>query len=216
MYIFSLSRFTYLFFIISITNSQFISMKTCSDLYCNTNCKSWIASNNQCTDTTPYSITTLSSFATYSDSNCNTLVSNTYKTPIMVDGSCYQLYLYGNLSPTGSYTAINISSIIGISIGSLFLMILLSICILKCYGYNICCCCCYKRYIPPPQQTNAIILDSNTYISPYPNITYGYPVIIDYGQKPYYPQPVYPQQNYPIYNNQNPPKPSAPEHYNII
>ena len=215
MYIFSLSRFTYLFFIISITNSQFISMKTCSDLYCNTDCKSWVASNNKCTDTIPYSITTLSSFATYSDSNCNTLIPNTYKTPIIVNGNCYQLYLNGNISPTGSYNAINISEIIGISAGSLFLMILLSICILKCCGYKI-CLCCYKRYTPPPQQTNAIILDSNTYISPHPNITYGYPVIIDYGQKPYYPQPVYTQQNYPIYNDQNQPKPSAPPAQYII
>ena len=55
---------------ISSINSQFISINICSDNNCNSNCKSWIATNNKCepcknsdicSENKPHSITTYNS-----------------------------------------------------------------------------------------------------------------------------------------------------------
>ena len=183
-------------------NSQLISITTCSDLSCNTNCNSWIATNNKCTDTTPYSITTYTSYTVFSDSNCNTIKPFTYSSPIILNGNCNQLYTDGNISPSGSYKAVNLSLIIGVICGSIIVIIIIIIC---CACYFQCCCC--KKNIQP--QNSAIIIDTSN--NSYPPMNYGYPVVVDYSKLyNYYPQPSAPPANYY-------PQPSAPQaNYNNI
>lgn len=163
-----MNKLLLLFF--SLTSSQLISINICSDFDCKANCKSWIATNDKCMDTSPPSITTYTSYAVYSDSNCNTIQTNTYKTPITLDGHCNLLYLSENTYPYGSYKADNLSLILILSLIFGCIFIIISI---------ICCIKCCKRPIllhppPPPPPNTAIILDTNsTY---YPPVSYGYPV----------------------------------------
>jgi len=185
------------------TNSQFISITTCSDLNCRSNCNSWIATNNKCTDTTPYSITTYTTYTVFSDSNCNSIKPFSYSSPIILDGNCNQLYTYGNISPSGSYKAVNLSLIIGSVVGSIITIVI----IICCACYFQCCCC--KKNIQSQPQNSAIIIDTSN--NSYPPMNYGYPVIVDYSKSyNYYPQPSAPPANYY-------PQPSAPPaNYNNI
>lgn len=188
-----------LFLPILLSKSQLISITTCSDLSCNTNCNSWIANNNKCTDTNPYSITTYTSYSIYSDPNCNTIKPFTYSSPIILNGDCNQLYTYGNMLPSGSYKAVNLSVIIGSVVGTIIIITIIIICCV-CYFQ----CCCKKTNYPPPN--SAIIIDTSN--NSYPPMNYGYPVIVNYPQHSapnpnYYPQPSAPPANYYI-------QPSAP------
>ena len=181
--------FLLLFLSLGLCNSQYISIITCSDLDCKSNCNSNIVTDNKCSNTNPYSITTLTSYSIYSDSNCKTMIPNTYKTPIITTGDCNKLYLYGNVTPSGSYRAYNLSLLIGVGFLSLFLLTTIIITIIKCSGYKI----CYCKKIQPPPQNNAIIIETQNY----PIMNYGYPDIVDYSIKP----------NHQYYH---PPLPSAP------
>jgi len=185
------------------TNSQLISITTCSDLNCKSNCNSWIATNNKCTDTTPYSITTYTTYTVFSDSNCNSIKPFSYSSPIILDGNCNQLYTYGNISPSGSYKAVNLSLIIGSVVGSIITIVI----IICCACYFQCCCC--KKNIQSQPQNSAIIIDTSN--NSYPPMNYGYPVIVDYSKSyNYYHQPSAPPANYY-------PQPSAPPaNYNNI
>jgi hypothetical protein len=190
-------------------NSQLIYITTCSNQSCNTNCNSWIATNNKCTDTTPYSITTYTSYTVFSDSHCNNIKPLTYSSPIILNGNCNQLYTYGNISPSGSYKAVNLSLIIGLISGSIIILIIVIIC---CACYFQCCCC--KKNIETQQPPNsAIIIDTSN--NSYPPMNYGYPVVVDY------PQPSAPPANYHIQPSAPPAsyysQPSAPQaNYNNI
>jgi hypothetical protein len=184
-----------IFLPILVTKSQLISITTCSDLNCKSNCNTWIATSNKCTDTTPYSITTYTTYTVFSDSNCITIKPNTYSSLINLDGNCNQLYTYGNLSPSGSYKAINLSLIIGSIVGSIIVIIIIIIC---CACYFRCCC---KKNIEHLPQNTAIIIDTNNL---HPPISYGYPVV-DYS-KSYNLQPSAPPAYYPV-------QPSAPPAY---
>ena len=185
------------------TNSQLISITTCSDLNCKSNCNSWIATNNKCTDTIPYSITTYTTYTVFSDSNCITIKPNTYSSLINLDNNCNQLYTYGNISPSGSYKAINLSLLIGSIVGSIIALIIIIICC-ACYFR----CCCFKKNIHPPQpQNTAIIIDPN---NSHPPISYGYPVI-DYPKS--YSQASAPPSYYPMQPSAPYPQPSAPPAY---
>jgi hypothetical protein len=194
-----------IFLPILVTKSQLISMTTCSDLNCNTNCISWIANNNKCTDTTPYSITTYTSYTVFSDSNCITIKPNTYSSLLNLDGNCNQLYTYGNQSPSGSYKAINLSLIIGSVVGSIILIIIIIIC---CACYFRCCC---KKNIQHLPQNTAIIIDTNNL---YPPMSYGYP-IVDYS-KPSAPPAYYPIQQSSVYPYPQASAPPANYNNNII
>lgn len=171
-------------------NSQYIDMTICSDTDCKTNCISWTTISGQCYSN---SITTLNSFATYSDTNCNTLVSNTYKTPIIADNNCNQLYIYGNSSQPISYRAINISLLIAIGFGILFIFCICCICIfIRCRKRK------YNQRYPP--------------VVPTP--IYGYQYNLP-PQTQYMPPPTYIMQPPPVYIIPPPPlapPPSAPPH----
>ena len=179
-----MSRFLLFTLCLIPIKSQYIGMTLCSDTDCKNNCVSWTAISSQCySNSNINTITTLNSFATYSDTNCNTLVSNTYKTPIIVDNNCNQLYIYGNASQSISYRAIDISLYIGIGFTILFI-------------FCICCVCifinCRKRKY------------NHTYPSVIPTPIYGY----QYMPPPTYiipPPPSAPPHQYII-----PPPPSAP------
>jgi hypothetical protein len=144
------------------TSSQFIDITVCSDLNCKNDCVSWITSNGKCYSTGDNfnTVTTLSTYAQYSDSSCNTLKPNTYITPIILDNTCQQLYIYGNQSPIGSYKGFNLSLVIGVIIGSVILLILIIIWILYCCGVQF--CCCKNKNIEYPQLSNAIIITDQT------------------------------------------------------
>jgi hypothetical protein len=181
-----------LFLHFCLVQSQFISITTCSDINCKTNCNSWIATNNKCTDTTPYSITTYTSYTVFSDSDCITVKPNTYSTPIFLDGNCNQLYTYGNLSQSGSYKALNLSLIIGITGGMIVFILIIIVCCLKYFQ-----CCCFKPFIPTPPNTAIIIDTSNNFHQP---ISYGYP-IVDYSNRSYVYNPHLLQPSAPPANN---------------
>jgi len=189
---------------ITSVNSQFISMNVCSDNNCNTNCISWIATNNKCepckndivcSENNPSSITTYNSFKIYSDSKCNMQVPNTYSMPILLDNECHQLYLYGNESPSGSYRSYNLSMVIGIISGILIVFIITLYCIIRRY-----CKYCKKSSPPSFETQNAIAITNEQALPP---IQYYVP---EYGYQVQ--QPVY-----VIYNNSLPPQPSAPVYY---
>lgn len=206
------------------SSSQFISMTVCSDLYCKNDCISWVSSNGKCysSDINFNTITTISSYAQYSDSSCNILKPNTYITPIVLNNNCEQLYIYGNQSPIGSYRGFNLSLIIGVIIGSIIFLILIIIWILYCCGVKF--CCCRNKKIEYPQQSNAIIITDETqwtsrqYNSSQNDYTYGYqinqPSLNNYNnqinQQPYN---IYHPTPYPISLPQ--PLPSAPPAYII-
>jgi hypothetical protein len=193
-------------FLIS-SSSQFISMTVCSDLYCKNNCISWITPIGKCysTDNNINSITTLSSYTQYSDSSCNILKPNTYITPIVLDNTCQQLYIYGNYSPSGSYKGFNLSLIIGVIVGSIIFLIIIIFCILYCYGIK--CCCCRNKNIEYPQQSNAVIITDETHQSSKPQYEYSY------GYQINQPYNIYPPIPYPITLSE--PLPSAPPAYII-
>lgn len=193
-------------FLIS-SSSQFISMTVCSDLYCKNNCISWITSNGKCysIDNNINTITTLSSYTQYSDSSCNILKPNTYITPIVLDNTCQQLYIYGNFSPFGSYKGFNLSLIIGAIVGSIIFLIIIIFCILYCYGIKF--CCCRNKNIEYPQQSNAVIITDETQQSS--NTQYEY----TYGYQINQPHNINPPIPYPISLPQL--LPSAPPAYTI-
>jgi hypothetical protein len=166
------------------SSSQFISINVCSDLYCKNDCISWITSNGKCNsiDNSFNTITTLTSYAQYSDPSCNYLKLNTYITPIILDNTCQQLYIYGNQSPVGSYKGFNLSLFIGVIIGSIIFLIIAIICILYWCGVKF--CCCKNKKIEYPQQSNAIIITNETQLPqsqfnsshPHYDYTYGYQI----------------------------------------
>jgi hypothetical protein len=178
-------------------------MNICSDNNCNSNCISWIATNNKCepcknnepcSDNNPSSITTYNSFKIYSDPSCNIQVPNTYSIPIILDNNCNQLYLYGNESPRGSYKAYNLSMIIGIISGIILVFIIVLYCTI-CRYYK-----CCKKSPPSFEYQNAIAISHEQSLPP---IQYYVP---EYGYQIQPQQPVY-----IIYNNQpTPTLPSAP------
>ena len=186
------------------SNSQLISITTCADTNCNTNCVSWIATNNKCTPcqgdpstcsiTNPSSITTSSTLRLYQDSTCTTMIP--YTMLISLDSKCNPLYQNNNNVVTGSYRAYDLSAIIGGVIGGLTIVT-----IMICY---ICCRC--RRKKPIPQNNNQSI----------PEYGYGYAVYQPNQLSPqiYPPLPVYPPP--PVYPSQLPtepiyyPHPSAP------
>jgi hypothetical protein len=196
-------------------------MNVCTDYNCNTNCISWIATNEQCSpcksdqpcsNTNPSSITTLSTFTLYSDSKCLIQIPNTYTSPINLDNSCNLLYTNGNQSPTGSYRGYNLSMLIGIIIGSIILFVLILICILRCCGIT---CCCNNKPQPYLQPNNAIVVIDEKQMIP----EYGYKV---HSQPSTYPSAPPANNYYPTYpsappaNNYYPTYPSAPPATNII
>lgn len=196
------------------SSSQFISINVCSDLYCKNDCISWITSNGKCysTDINSNTITTISSYAQYSDSSCNVLKPNTYITPIILDNTCQQLYINGNHSPMGSYKGYNLSLIIGIIVGSIIFLILIIIWILYCCGVNF--CCCKNKKIEYLQQSNAIIITDQTQLSSQSQHDYIYGYQINQPPLNNYNNQIN-QQSYNIYHPTPYPLPSAPPAYII-
>ena len=177
-------------------HSQYIGITICSDSNCNTNCVFQITTNGKCTDSNPNSITTLNSYSQFTNAHCDTLIPNTYKTPIILDNNCNQLYLYGNdISPI-SYRAYNLSLLIGVCFFILFIFIILIGCIIRCCRLYLC------------------LKKSNNYTLPNienqsPN-EYGYRLNLPpYNLYPPPPPYIAPPPPYIA-----PPQPSAPEYYN--
>jgi len=200
---------------ITVSKSQLINMQVCTDFYCNTNCVRWIATSGKCTpcqgvlsscsNTNPSSIVTTSSITFYSDSNCNTPIVNSYKMPLLLDNTCYQLYIYGNTNSYGSYKASDTSMIIGITVGTVVVLIIG--CVI-CYMRKRQCCC--NRYQPPQQNTAVIINDQEMRNLPLSNYGYNvYPVITE----PYVQPQIY--TTYLVPNTAPPPPPNLIQ-YNVI
>ena len=204
--------------IFTLSNSQLINMKVCSDLACNTGCVSWTASNGVCSPcqgdpstcsiTNPSSIVTTSSISLYSDDKCSRehIITGTYQMPLTLDQSCHILYTTNTNLPILSYRALNLSALIGITIGAIIILIILIICILK-FCCKIQICYCSKQ--PPPSQ-NAIIITDERIGQVH---EYGYPIKQYYPQQ--YPQQQYPQQQYPQqqYPQQQYPQQQYPQQY---
>lgn len=199
-------------FSIRMSTSQYIYMNVCSDNNCNSDCVSWIATNNQCTpcknypcsNDNPSSITTENSLTIYSDSSCNVQVPNTYKMPLLLNNNCYQLYLYGDYSPKGSYKAANFSIIIGMIICSFIILIILIYFLVRYIRMSR---CCQKKQQSRFEIQNGIFIIDPRNLPPHlQDITYGHPIQPNnFNSAP-------PLPSVPYLNNFDspPPVPSAP------
>ncbi len=174
----------FIFLSLTLCKSQLIYINVCSDNDCNTNCNSWIATNNKCTpckdspcsDNNPSSITTYNSYSIYSDSSCNTLVSNTHPAPLILnDNNCNLLYLYNSGSPNGSYKTLNFSILIGIIVCSFFVILSLFYFFFRFFNFrffNFCTCCRKKLHSRFEIQNSIFIIDHNHF----KDISHGVPL----------------------------------------
>jgi hypothetical protein len=202
------------------SNSQLIYINVCSDNKCNSNCVSWIATNNKCepckndypcSQYNPSSITTLTNIKIYEDSVCTLPIPNTYAMPIVLDNNCYQLYFNGNSTANGSYRAFNLSAFIGIMIGIVVIITIIIFCVLRYLNIRI---CCRKQKSYRDENNNAIVILNDKHLQPIqPYVPeYGYQIQptpvnnINYNNS-YYQSPH-------MYNDPLPPEPSAPPYPN--
>ena len=163
----------------SLSNTQLIYINVCTDNNCNTNCISWVATNNKCqpcktnepcSRTNPSSITTYNSFSIYSDATCTTQVPNTYTMPIVLNNNCNQLFLEGNQFQDGSYKAYDLSALIGIIMSVIIILIIIICCII----YRYCKCC--KKIQPSFETQPAIIIADENRMHPTQFPQYGYQI----------------------------------------
>lgn len=124
-------------------SAQLLSLTVCSDNTCSAGCASWLASSGWCVDcqhaggcsySNPASIATLGGITFYSDSRCNNQVTSTQ--PMTFDGNCH---LLGPGGLYGSYTALDVSAIIGGVLGGVLLIVLIVV---------LCCLCATPRRAP--------------------------------------------------------------------
>ena len=170
-----------LILLIPIISAQLISISLCSDRSCKKDCTKLTTNSGQCYPCESiYCITTLSSITFYSDSSCFNILEGSKPIPLIVDNTCKLAILEGTV--IGSYQALNLSMLIGLTVGFSLLVlgvIIASIC--YCKKNNT---CCYKKFgikLPPiPEKTS----DSFTKKNPeYPQsysstvMTYNNPVI---------------------------------------
>lgn len=164
---------------LTLSKSQLIYINLCSDNDCNSNCISWIATNNKCTpckdspcsSNNPSSITTYNSYTIYSDLSCNIQVPNTHPAPLILnDNNCNQLYLDNNGSPNGSYKMLNLSILIGIIVCGFFIILLLIYFLVR--YIKIRGCCRKKQQSRFEIQNSIFIIDQNHFH----DITHGVPL----------------------------------------
>jgi hypothetical protein len=129
-------------------SQQYIYINVCSDNNCNSNCVSWIATNNKCTPCkdsqcsvdNPSSITTFDTYTIYSDLSCEVVVPSTHTSPLIInDNNCNQLYLYNDGIPKGSYKALNFSILIGIIVCLFFMLLILIYFLVRYMRMKGCC-----------------------------------------------------------------------------
>jgi len=161
---------------IPIISAQLISISLCSDRSCKKDCTKLTTNSGKCYPCDSiYCITTLSSITFYSDSSCFNIIDGTKPMPIVVDNNCNLAILEGTV--IGSYQALNLSILIGLTVTFSLLAIggtIASICYCKKNNK-----CCYKKYgiksTPQPD-----IPEKNPDLPPtYANtvMTYNNPVI---------------------------------------
>jgi hypothetical protein len=164
-------------FSFKLTDSQqYIYINVCSDNNCNSNCVSWIATNDKCTpckdlqcsDDIKSSITTYDRYTVYSDLSCEIVTPNTHPSPLIInDNNCNQLYLYNDGKAKGSYKSLNFSILIGIIV-CLFFILLLLIYFLVRYIRMKGCCSRRRRQSRFEIQNGLFIVDN--FPQQYPNV----------------------------------------------
>ena len=169
-----------LILLIPIISAQLISISVCSDNECNKECSRWTTNSGQCYPCDSiYCIITLSSITFYSDSSCFNIIEGTKPIPLNVNNKCNPLIFEG--TKIGYAQALNVSIVIGLTVGFLLLTIGATIA-------SICYCkkndkCCYKKFAiqsPPHPDIPDKIFEKNPDHPPaYANtvMTYNNPVI---------------------------------------
>lgn len=158
--------------LLSLVNSQIISMAVCKDLTCSKECVYWTATSGKCapcqgtcSQTNPSSIVTTSSITLYSDSTCQQVIPGTQQMQLLVDRGCNTL-IAENANTIGSYRASNVSAVIGSVVGGIVFIIGLAICL---------CCFCKKRRQQQQQQLGgdpiALPDQGQAYVVPLPYLT---------------------------------------------
>lgn len=166
---------------IPIISAQLISMAICDYSECKRGCTKWTTNAGVCYPCgSIYCITTLSSITFYYDSSClsTAILDNKplQNVPITVDNTCNPLIFSGTV--IGYSQALNLSMLIGLTVGFSLLAIgatIASICYCKKNNK-----CCYKKYgikstpqpdIPektldhPPAYTNTVMTYNNPVIN---------------------------------------------------
>ena len=177
---------------IPIISAQLISMAFCDDTTCNRRCAKWNTNSEQCspcgaiyciTTLIPNNINALATLTFYSDSSCSTIISlqniPLQNIPLTVNNNCNQLISGGYI--IGYAQALNLSMLIGLTVGFSLLAIgatIASICFCKKNNK-----CCYKKFAiqsPPPPDIPDKTFEKNPGHPPaYANtvMTYNNPVI---------------------------------------
>lgn len=165
---------------IPIISAQLISISLCSDKLCKKECTSWTTNSGQCYPCDSiYCITTLSSITFYSDSSCFKIIEGTKSIPLTADNNCNPLIFEG--TKIGYAQALNLSILIGLTVG--FSLLVLGIIIA-----SICYCkknntCCYKKFgiksTPQPDIPDKTFEKNPAHPPAYANtvMTYNNPVI---------------------------------------
>ena len=145
----TLRAFVTLAGLIAAASGQLLGMKVCVSSDCSTGCTTWAtssgscavcsSSNGPCSAFNPSSITTLGGITFYSDATCTN--PTTSSLPLSWDGSCHPLPTISGVS----YSATNVSAVIGGIIGGIMLLVFIIIGVVflcRSRGVPCCACCC--------------------------------------------------------------------------